>query len=148
MESFACLFFNHSNILNDGGNIFDAAIATLLCNGIATAQSMGIGGGFIANFYIHSLGKAITLNAKETAPLAATEDMFKTKQEYLRSAKSIGVPGEVAGYWYLHKKYGSKTWKELVEPSIKVCEEGFPLSKHMRDSLSYFPDVSDDQQIR
>lgn len=44
---------------------------------------MGIGGGFIMNIWLHAENKSITLNAKETAPLAATKDMFKTPEAYL-----------------------------------------------------------------
>lgn len=55
----------------------------MLCNGITTAQSMGIGGGFIMNIWRHDEKKSITLNAKEVAPLAATKDMFKTPESYL-----------------------------------------------------------------
>lgn len=55
----------------------------MLCNGISTAQSMGIGGGFLMNIWLHAENKSVTLNAKEVAPLAATKDMFKTPEEYL-----------------------------------------------------------------
>lgn len=87
------------------------------------------------NIWRHDEQKAITLNAKEVAPLAATKDMFKTSEEYFDSTLTIAVPGEVKGYWELHKKYGSMSWKALVEPSIKICEDGFQLSKHMSDFI-------------
>lgn len=48
---------------------------------------------------------------------------------------SIATPGEVKGYWQLHKRFGSMPWKELIEPSIELCEEGFILTKHMADVL-------------
>lgn len=95
---------------------------------------MGIGGGFIMNLYIHNDRKAYTLNAKEIAPLAASKNMFKTEESYADGALTIGVPGEVKGYWKLHQEYGKLDWKELLEPSIKICEEGFEMSKHMWDS--------------
>lgn len=65
-------------ILARNGSVADSALATLFCNGILTMQSMGIGGGFVMNIYIHAEKKAYTLNAKETSPAAATSDMFKT----------------------------------------------------------------------
>lgn len=94
-----CLFISHQNsdIFDQGGNVFDATIATLLCNGITTAQSMGIGGGFLMNIWLHSEKKSITLNAKEVAPLKATKDMFKTPEEYKSGPLAIAVPGEVKG---------------------------------------------------
>lgn len=109
---------------------------------------MGIGGGFIANIYIHSEKKAYTLNAKETAPSAVTEDMFQTPDEYLDSVKTIGIPGEIKGYWELHKKYGSMEWKDLVEPTIKLCEEGFQLSQHMSDSIGYRLKLINDTELK
>ncbi|XP_031630492.1 glutathione hydrolase 1 proenzyme-like [Contarinia nasturtii] len=135
-----------SDILDQGGNVIDAAIATLFCNGIATAQSMGIGGGSVINLYIHKDRKSYSLNSKETAPLAATGDMFKTYEEYQYSPLSIGVPGEVKGYWELHKKFGSMPWKSLIKPAIKVCEDGFKVSKHMAVSIT--PEVFKDNHFR
>lgn len=96
---------------------------------------MGIGGGFVMNVYLHEQKKAFTLNAKEIAPLAATEDMFKTVGDYTEGPLSIGVPGEVKGYWELHREHGSLPWKSLLEPTIKICEAGIKLSKHMSDFI-------------
>lgn len=156
----------NSDIFEAGGNVVDATIATMLCSGITTAQSMGIGGGFLMNIWFQDKKKSVTLNAKEVAPLAATKDMFKTTEEYSDGPLTIAVPGEVKGivcdsnsvlsrihhylsaclcrwlnfhfakgYWELHKKYGSMPWKSLVEPSIKVCENGFKLTQHMSDYI-------------
>lgn len=123
-------------MLTRSGNVVDAAIATLFCNGILTAQSLGIGGGFIMNIYLHSERKAFTLNAKEVAPLAAHKDMFTDPAQYAGGVQSIGVPGEVKGYWELHQKYGNLSWKELIEPSISMCDNGFIMSHHMYDTLA------------
>lgn len=75
----------------------DATIATMLCSGIATAQSMGIGGGFLMNIWFQDKKKSVTLSAKEVAPLAATKDMFKTAEEFNDGPLTIAVPGEVKG---------------------------------------------------
>lgn len=96
---------------------------------------MGIGGGFVMNLYIHKERKAYTINAKETAPLGATEDMFKTSESYKYGPLSIGVPGEIKGYWELHKKYGSMQWKDIIAPTIKLCEDGITMSKHMSEFI-------------
>lgn len=61
------------------GTVVDVAIATLLCDGLSNPQSMGLGGGFLATLYIKSTGETISLVARESAPLAATEDMFVNK---------------------------------------------------------------------
>lgn len=135
-----------SNILDEGGNIFDAVIATMFCGGVATTQSMGLGGGFIMNIYKHDTKTSYILNSKEVAPLAATEDMFKTRDEYMRGVLAIGVPGEVSGLWELHKRFGSMPWKSLVEPTVKVCEDGIKLTKHMGDFI--FPRLVDDVHLK
>ena len=54
----------------------DATIATLCCNGVISSQSLGIGGGFLMTVYHRKSGKATSIIARETAPAAATEDMF------------------------------------------------------------------------
>lgn len=65
-----------SQMLTDGGTAVDAAIATLLCEGVILTHSMGIGGGFVATIYKKSTRKIETLIARESAPAAATKDMF------------------------------------------------------------------------
>lgn len=99
-------------------------------------QSMGLGGGFIMNIYIKKDRKAYALNAKEEAVGAVTEDMFsKTNQSLLVSPLSIAIPGELKGLWEAYQRFGSLPWKNLVEPAIGVCENGFLMSKHMEDGL-------------
>lgn len=118
----------------------------MFCSGIVVAQSMGIGGGFVMNLYIHEEKKAYTLNAKEIAPILATEDMFKTDDSYLRGPLVHAVPGEVKGYWELHKKYSKTPWKDLIQPSIELCEAGFEVSKHMSDSIA--PKMLNDTHLK
>ncbi|KAK5983441.1 hypothetical protein GCK32_014832 [Trichostrongylus colubriformis] len=65
------------DVLIDGGNAVDSMIATLLCIGVVNPQSSGLGGGFLMTLYNASTGRCQTVNARESAPLAATEDMFK-----------------------------------------------------------------------
>lgn len=131
-------------MFDKGGNVVDAAIATLLCNGIATMQSLGIGGGFVMNLLIN--GRTVTLNAKEVAPIAVTNETFKTEDDYRLGPLSIGTPGEVLGYWELYRKYGSLPWKDLVQPSVKLCEDGVILTKHMSDALR--PHLFQDDNLR
>lgn len=79
----------------DGGNAVDAAIATLFCIGVINSQSAGLGGGFFMTIYDAKNRTAHVLDARETAPLAATEDMFKgnatTSQRGLPHDKKILV---------------------------------------------------------
>lgn len=61
---------------------------------------------------------------------------------------AVGVPGELKGYWEAHKKYGRLPWAELVEPALKVCEEGYNMTKHQADSLTMNPNVPNDTTLR
>lgn len=123
----------HRKIIEDGGNVVDSAIATLFCNGIATMQSQGIGGGFVMNLYIG--GKAYTLNAKDVAPINLKNDTFKVEEDYFRGPLSIATPGEIKGYWDLYKRFGSKKWKDLIQPAIALCESGYEVTEHLYDSV-------------
>ena len=68
---------NHiRDVLKRNGTAVDAAIASLICNGVYSSQSMGIGGGFLMTIFSKETGKVETLNARETAPGAATKNMY------------------------------------------------------------------------
>lgn len=62
--------------MSKGGNAIDAAIATILCDGVVCPHQMGVGGGFIMSFYNATTKKVMSINARETAPAAATTNMF------------------------------------------------------------------------
>jgi hypothetical protein len=66
------------DIMTEGGNAMDAAIAALFCNGVVNPQSAGIGGGFHMTIYDPATQTAKCLDARETAPLAATENMYSS----------------------------------------------------------------------
>lgn len=117
-------------MLKKGGSVADAAIATLFCEGVTCPQSMGLGGGFILTIYIKETNKAESLIARETAPAAATEDMFVDVPS-VNGPKAIAVPGELRGYWELHKKYGKLPWPELVQPTIELCRKGHRVTGYL-----------------
>ncbi|XP_039292524.1 scoloptoxin SSD14 [Nilaparvata lugens] len=123
------------NILQMGGNAIEAAIATMLCDGVVCFESMGIGGGFLMTIYRESEGKAYVLNARETAPAKATEDMYKGN----KTASEF----EFRYFQEAFNKFGSGkvTWEQLFEPTIKLCEEGFAVSQHMEMSIKTSKDL-------
>ncbi|KAK6053447.1 hypothetical protein COOONC_09051 [Cooperia oncophora] len=96
------------DVLIDGGNAVDSMIATLLCIGVVNPQSSGLGGGFLMTLFNAwtSTGRCQTINARETAPLAATEDMYKNDsrnaytftvasyQEFLRKSHENNATSE------------------------------------------------------
>uniref|UniRef100_A0A0K0FYT2 Gamma-glutamyltranspeptidase 1 n=1 Tax=Strongyloides venezuelensis TaxID=75913 RepID=A0A0K0FYT2_STRVS len=126
------------NILLKDGNAIDSAVATLLCIGVVNPQSSGLGGGLIMTVYMKKLKKCITLDARETAPKQASEEMFvNDPSESFVGWKSVAVPSELHGFWTAFKKYGSGkvNWTTLFEPSISLAKGGFPVSSHLAESL-------------
>ncbi len=133
------------NVLKSGGNAIDAAVAVGLTLGVVDSHNSGIGGGCFMLIRLAN-GKFVAIDGRETAPSAATRDMF------LRDGKgdtdlsqagplASGVPGEVAAFDYAIKNYGKKKFKELIVPAAKIAERGFVVSESFAARLR---SVSDD----
>ncbi len=120
-------------VLRQGGNAVDAAVATGFALAVTFPVAGNIGGG---GFMIirQPDGTATTFDYREKAPAAATRDMFldengdfvpaRSQKGYLAS----GVPGSVAGLLAAHAKYGSLPLAQVMAPAIRLAEEGFVLS--------------------
>lgn len=121
------------DILKKGGSAADAAVAAMFCEGVTCPQSTGLGGGFVMTIYSKETRKVETLVAREKAPAAANETMYNGLPEKASQVGglSIAVPGELAGLWEIHQKYGVLKWEELIEPTIKLCEEGHVMSRYL-----------------
>lgn len=142
-------------ILQAGGNAFDAAVATAFAAAVSYPQAGNIGGGGFALIYDARAERVKALDFREFAPGAATQDMFlddsgKVKEnESLFGAKAAGVPGTVAGLYELWKKHGSLPWFELVKPAMELADSGFILSARMADALKeYQKDLSQFEETR
>lgn len=115
-------------VLRQGGSAVDAAIATAFALAVVLPSAGNIGGG---GFVMLHVGEdTAALDFRETAPAAATRDMFldgegKTTDASVTGHRASGIPGSVAGLWELHQKYGTKSWAELVAPAIKLADDGF-----------------------
>ncbi|XP_077275212.1 glutathione hydrolase 1 proenzyme [Temnothorax americanus] len=126
-----------ADILSRNGSAVDAAIAALLCEGVACLHSMGLGGGFLMTIWDAKSKTADYLDARETAPMAATEDMFDGNAKLaMYGGLAVAVPGELMGYWEAHKKYGKLPWSELFEPTIKLCETGSRVNDYLAAYLA------------
>ncbi|XP_070845848.1 glutathione hydrolase 5 proenzyme [Chaetodon trifascialis] len=114
------------NILQQGGSAADGAIAALLCTSVVNPQSMGIGGGSIVTIR-NKTGHVKVYNFRETVPRAFKPDLLSdcpTTMTMSPGAQWIGVPGELRGYWAIHKQYGKLSWAKLFEPTIRLAREG------------------------
>merc|ERR1719481_442244 len=115
--------------MSRGGTAVDVAISVLVCNGVVTPHSMGLGGGFFMTIHLAN-GTTVSLVARETAPGAATRDMYSQGRSSTLGPASSGVPGELLGYWEAKQRFGNPhiEWKELLHPSIQLCENGITVS--------------------
>lgn len=128
------------NILKQGGNAVDAAIATAFAMAVTwpTAGNIG-GGGFM--IYHGADGESTAFDFREKAPLAATKTMYLDEAGNIRDNSNhagilaVGVPGTVAGMELAHQKYGSMEWSALLQPAIDIARNGMPISWYLHDSF-------------
>ncbi len=126
-------------ILSEGGNAVDAAVAVAFALAVVHPSAGNIGGGGFA-IVRTGPGQAEALDFRETAPAAATKDMFlgpdgKPMAAARDTHLAAGVPGSVAGLWELHQKYGKLEWADLITPAIKFAREGFPIDAGVAKSI-------------
>jgi len=136
-------------ILKEGGNAVDAAVATGFALAVVYPAAGNLGGGGFMLIHLHR-GKNTFIDYRERAPLAATANMYLDAKgnvvpdESIVGYKAIGVPGSVAGMVYAEKKYGKLTLKQVMAPAIRFATDGYVLSEEeaheLHDSeLTEFP---------
>ncbi|KAL7931351.1 gamma-glutamyltranspeptidase [Trichoderma chlorosporum] len=126
-------------LLKDGGNAVDALVGTVFCVGVIGMYHSGIGGG---GFLLlrKSDGEYEFVDMRETAPAAATQDMYNEDENLsLYGGLASGVPGELRGTEYIHNKYGALPWAHVIKPSIDVARNGFEVTA---DLITAFQEVS------
>jgi gamma-glutamyltranspeptidase/glutathione hydrolase len=126
-------------ILDDGGNAVDAAIAAAFVLAVSYPEAGNIGGG---GFMLLRFGEhAAFLDCREVAPAAAMRDMYlDARGEVVEGAslnghRAVAVPGTVAGLHAAHEKYGTRPWRELLAPAIELAEHGIEVPQLLVDRV-------------
>jgi gamma-glutamyltranspeptidase/glutathione hydrolase len=119
-------------VLEAGGSAVDAAIAANATLGLVEPNSNGVGGDLFAIVYEAKTKKLYGLNSSGWAPSGLTPEFLSGKGITTMpqlGIYSVTVPGAVAGWDALHKKFGRMAWAELFKPAVKYAEEGFPVTE-------------------
>jgi gamma-glutamyltranspeptidase/glutathione hydrolase len=129
-------------VLAQGGNAFDAAVAVSAALSVVEPRGSGMGGGGFYLLHRASDGKDIFVDAREVAPAAATRDMFLGEDgkpvpgRSTETALAAGVPGEPAAWAHLAAKYGRLPLERSMKPAIRLAREGYPVYAQLVDDLT------------
>lgn len=129
------------DVLLEGGNAVDAAVATALALAVTWPEAGNIGGG---GFMMISPPDqpVVCIDYRETAPARATRTTFVHQTDY-RCTLAAGVPGTLRGLELGHAKFGKLPWPRLVAPAIELAERGFTVDKHLAHSLNSLAEIPD-----
>ena len=144
-------------IMKQGGNAIDAAVAVGFALGVVEPNASGLGGGGFMLVRFAETGEEVFLDFREVAPLLSTDDMFPLDEDgkVIGDVKTVGglsagVPGEVAGLVMALEKYGTMSLEEVLQPAIDFAENGFLVTENFEgiitdnyDKISQFEDTAD-----
>ncbi|RYF25922.1 MAG: gamma-glutamyltransferase family protein [Comamonadaceae bacterium] len=140
-------------VLKAGGSAVDAAIAVQMVLTLVEPQSSGIGGGA---FLLHAAGSKVeAYDGRETAPAAATENLFigadgkpMAFHDGVVGGRSVGVPGTVRMLELAHKEHGKLAWSALIQPAIALADNGFKVSARLNTLLANEKYLAQDPEAR
>ncbi len=130
-------------ILEQGGNAFDAAVAVSATLAVVEPYSSGLGGGGFWLLHESKNKKDIMIDGRETAPLKATRNMYLDKKGNVISDLSVngalaaGIPGEPAALVHIAKNYGRLSLQQTLAPAIRAAEKGFVVTEHYRRMVGF-----------
>lgn len=136
-------------ILDAGGNAFDAAVAVSAALGVVEPYSSGLGGGAFWLLHIADEDRDVFVDAREVAPRAATADMYLdasgqvVKGLSLNGPLAAGIPGQAAGLVHLARHYGRLPLSRSLAPAIRLAAEGFPVYPRMLLGLNFRRSATD-----
>lgn len=129
-----------ADILKQGGNAIDAAVAVGYAEAVVNPCCGNIGGGGFMTLHLAD-GRDLFVDFRETAPAAASADMYLTPEGNVRKGESmygyraVGVPGTVKGLTLVHRQFGRLTRQQVMAPAIKLAREGFILTRADTDIM-------------
>ena len=138
-------------VLKEGGNAIDAAVTASLVISVVRPQSTGIGGGGFMLIKRMAAEEVDVLDFRERAPIAASRNMYLSKEGQpvsftykgvkipdasVNGHLSVGVPGLIAGLFAAHSKGGKLPVQRLFEPAIAIAENGFPVYAELAEALT------------
>jgi gamma-glutamyltranspeptidase/glutathione hydrolase len=131
-----------AQVLADGGNAIDAAVAVGFALAVTLPRAGNLGGGGFMLVHDADSGDTVAIDYREMAPRRANRDMFLDaegnvdKDRARFSHLSAGVPGTVAGLWRAHQDYGRMPWKRVVEPAVQLARDGFVMTYDLAGLLA------------
>lgn len=135
-----------AEIIKNGGNAFDAMVATEMALAVAFPYAGNLGGGGFM-VYRTEYGEIGSLDYREKAPMAASKNMYLDKDGNFISNKSsigalaVGVPGTVAGMFAVHEKFGSLPMEVILKPVIKLAKDGYVITEDQAKRLAHFKPI-------
>ncbi len=120
-------------VLADGGNAFDAAVAVSAVLSVVEPISSGIGGGGFFLLHDAASGRDVFIDARETAPAAATAERYVDadggfdRDRATNGPWSAGIPGLPAAFVHIQERYGTLPLSRTLDPAIRIAREGFPV---------------------
>lgn len=124
-------------VLKQGGNAIDAAVAMALAMAVTYPEAGNIGGGGFMMIHPTDGRPPVCVEYRETAPAVARKDTYSLDDPRL-GHKVVGVPGTLRGLELAHKTYGKLPWRELVLPAVKLAADGFKLDHTVAESLNKY----------
>ena len=130
-------------IMEKGGNAFDAAVAVSATLAVVEPYSSGLGGGGFWLLHDKNTNKDIMIDGREKAPLKAGRNMYEDKKGNVipnlsvDGALAAGIPGEVAALVHIAENYGRLSLKESLAPAIAAAEKGFIVTEHYRRMANF-----------
>ena len=145
-----------SEIMQQGGNAFDAMVGTEMALAVCYPNAGNLGGGGFMVYRTHQ-GEVGALDFREKAPLRANRDMYLDENKKYLQDKSktgglaVGVPGTIAGIFKAHKKFGSLPMQTILRPVILLAKNGFKITekqaKQFNDYSAVFKQVNQENSI-